>query len=165
MINIRETEEKDIELIMLCLKDKSEDFLKQCGYGYGRFFTFPLTLEQIISFQKSRSDGSLFFTILNNNVIIGSVELIIYRSEERCTIARFLLYDEYRFKGYGTHSLMLLTEYAFNELNLKKISLGVFDFNESALKCYKKVGFVETSRVIIENWIRIDMEMIKEQKF
>ena len=165
MITIRKTEEKDIGLIMSCLKDKSEDFLRQCGYGYGRFFTFPLTAEQIILFQQSRSEESLFFTILNGSIIIGSFELIVKKSEDKCTVARFLIYDEYRSKGYGTYSLKLLTEYAFNKLMLQSVTLGVFDFNESALKCYKKAGFVEINRVEIENWIRIDMEIKKEQKF
>lgn len=34
-------------------------------------------------------------------------------------------------------------------LNLNSISLGVFDFNESAIKCYEQVGFKKTK--LIEN--------------
>lgn len=29
----------------------------------------------------------------------------------------------------------------FEELNLHRISLGVFDFNRSAIACYEKAGF------------------------
>jgi len=161
MLTIRKTEESDIKLIISCLENNTDDFKSQCGYGPGRFFTSPITEEQILEFQKSRSDNSLFFTILNYDVIIGSVELIVEKSEEKCRIARFLIYDDYRFKGYGTESLNLFADYAFNEVGLKKITLGVFDFNESALRCYKKAGFVETGRTTIGEWLRIDMELKK----
>jgi RimJ/RimL family protein N-acetyltransferase len=158
MVTIRKTEENDNEFIVSCLANKLETFINQCGYGK-RFFITPITSGQISAFQKARSDNSLFFTILNDGVTVGSLELIISKNEEKCKVARFLISDQYRFKGYGTDTLRLLKEYAFNELNLKKITLGVFYFNESALKCYKKAGFIETERVKIEDWIRIDMEI------
>jgi len=162
MINIRKTEESDIPLIALCLADKTEDFITQCGYGK-RYFDFPVTSEQITAFQKSKINESLFFTILINDIIIGSVELIKHTDGKACTVARFLIYDGYRYKGYGTDSLKLLTEYAFREFGMKKVRLGVFDFNESALKCYKKAGFTEVNRIILEepkDWVKIDMEII-----
>jgi RimJ/RimL family protein N-acetyltransferase len=164
MITLRKTEEKDISLIASCLENKPEDFISQCGYGK-RYFTFPVTSEQILNFQKSRDQNSLFFTVFNGELLIGSFELIMHQNEEKgvaATIARFLIYDEYRFKGYGTEALKLLANYAFDKLGLKKIRLGVFDFNESALNCYKKAGFAEVNRVKIDDWIKIDMELIKK---
>lgn len=171
MITLRKTEENDIQLIASCLADKSEDFAIQCGYGR-RYFDFPVTSKQIAAFQKSRSAESLFFTVLNDDVIIGSLELIKHKNEEAytaCTIARFLIYDDYKFKGYGTEALKLIADYVFNVLDLQKVRLGVFDFNESALKCYKKAGFIEVNRVPVEinginqpkKWIKIDMEITK----
>ncbi len=32
---------------------------------------------------------------------------------------------------------------AFKELNLHRVSLGVFDFNYSAIACYEKAGFIK----------------------
>jgi RimJ/RimL family protein N-acetyltransferase len=32
--------------------------------------------------------------------------------------------------------------FAFKDLNQSKVELNVFDWNLSAIKCYKKVGFV-----------------------
>lgn len=161
MTTIRETTEKDIEFIASCLKDKPEKFINQCGYGK-RFFNAPVTADQISAFQQSRSGNSMFFTLLNDDVMVGSFELIIYKDKSQCTVARFLISDEYRFKGFGTEALKLVTNYAFEELKLKTVTLGVFDFNESALKCYKKAGFVEINRVNIEDWIRIDMEITNQ---
>lgn len=49
-------------------------------------------------------------------------------------------------KGYGQEATKLTLDYAFNLLNLNNIMLGVFSFNESAITCYKKVGFREIGK-------------------
>lgn len=43
--------------------------------------------------------------------------------------------------GYGTEALKILLEYAFLELNLHRVSLRVFSFNEKAIHIYNKLGF------------------------
>ena len=44
-------------------------------------------------------------------------------------------------KGYGTDALRVLLRYAFDELNLQRISLGVLEGNERAMRSYEKCGF------------------------
>ncbi|MBV6717314.1 GNAT family N-acetyltransferase [Paenibacillus chitinolyticus] len=44
-------------------------------------------------------------------------------------------------KGYGSESLRLLLDYAFLELNLHRVSLRVFAFNDKAVALYEKIGF------------------------
>jgi len=44
-------------------------------------------------------------------------------------------------KGYGTDMMKLCLQYAFNELNMHRVSLGVFAYNQRALRAYEKVGF------------------------
>ncbi|MBI6874450.1 GNAT family N-acetyltransferase [Clostridium aciditolerans] len=44
-------------------------------------------------------------------------------------------------KGYGTEALRLLLDYTFLELNLHRVSLRVFSFNDRAIKLYEKIGF------------------------
>jgi len=53
---------------------------------------------------------------------------------------------EYWGRGYGREAINLLLDYAFNLLNLNSIMLGVMEFNERAVRCYKKVGFKEIGR-------------------
>jgi RimJ/RimL family protein N-acetyltransferase len=50
-------------------------------------------------------------------------------------------------KGYGTDAIRLLLRYAFNELNLRRISLMAFEYNQRALRSYHKAGFVEEGRM------------------
>lgn len=44
-------------------------------------------------------------------------------------------------KGYGTDMLKLALQYAFTELNVHRVSLGLMDYNLRALRAYEKVGF------------------------
>ncbi len=49
---------------------------------------------------------------------------------------------EYWGKGYGTDAMRILLRYAFEELNLHRLSLSVFEYNPRAIRSYEKVGFV-----------------------
>jgi len=49
-------------------------------------------------------------------------------------------------KGYGREALRLLIDYGFNVLNLNNLMLGVFSYNQRALKTYRAIGFQEIGR-------------------
>ncbi len=49
-------------------------------------------------------------------------------------------------KGYGTEAKMILLEYAFNTLNLRKICSIVYDFNGRSKRCLQKCGYREEGR-------------------
>lgn len=44
-------------------------------------------------------------------------------------------------KGYGSEGMKLILDYAFLELNLHRVSLKVFSFNDRAIHVYRKIGF------------------------
>lgn len=44
-------------------------------------------------------------------------------------------------KGYGREAMKLLLDYAFLEMNLHRVSLRVFSFNQRAIKLYQNIGF------------------------
>jgi RimJ/RimL family protein N-acetyltransferase len=48
---------------------------------------------------------------------------------------------DYWGKGYGTDALRVLLRYAFNELNLYRVSLSVLEGNARAIRSYEKCGF------------------------
>lgn len=52
----------------------------------------------------------------------------------------FLIYDEFRKKGYGTQALVALEE-KVQELGLEAIALHVFGHNKNAIGLYQKVGY------------------------
>ena len=72
-------------------------------------------------------------------------------------------------KGYGTDAIELLLRYAFTELNLRRVSLNVFEFNERAIRSYEKVGFrlEGRERQVMQRggrrWDIIDMGILQEE--
>lgn len=53
---------------------------------------------------------------------------------------------EYWGEGYGTDAMRILLRYAFEELNLHRLSLSVFEYNSRAIRSYEKAGFVIEGR-------------------
>jgi len=160
MINIRILHKNDAEHIVKINEGTTEDFLRQWA---GRFYTYPLTKEQIIE-RIQNTENTRYFTVLHENLIIGMVELdFINREEKICSICRFILGEQYRNKGFGVQVIDLLKIYAFNELGMRKINLTVFDFNVGAFTCYKRAGFEVIEEEIRPNgWKAIKMEIEAE---
>lgn len=50
-------------------------------------------------------------------------------------------------KGYGTDAMRIILRFAFTELNLRRVSLTVFDYNPRAIRSYEKAGFVHEGRM------------------
>lgn len=50
-------------------------------------------------------------------------------------------------KGYGTEMMFLILRYAFMEINLRRVTLGVFEYNPRAIRTYEKAGFRHEGRV------------------
>lgn len=78
---------------------------------------------------------------------------------------------EYQSKGYGTEAMKLLLEFLFNEYNVNKVKLGVFSFNQRAVKSYEKCGY-QVEAVMREQLFRfgqyhdvISMAILKEDYF
>ena len=44
-------------------------------------------------------------------------------------------------QGYGTDTAHTALRFAFNELNLRRVELEVYDFNPRARRCYEKAGY------------------------
>ena len=76
----------------------------------------------------------------------------------------YLIRPSARGKGYGKQMLRLAIKYALEIFGAEKITLGVFDNNDSAYGCYKAVGFEENGEEMFcelfgKQWRIIEMEM------
>ena len=49
-------------------------------------------------------------------------------------------------RGFGSEAVELILHYGFAELNLHRVSLTVFEYNERAIHSYEKRGFVVEGR-------------------
>jgi len=48
---------------------------------------------------------------------------------------------DYWGQGYGTEAVTTLLRFIFTEMNLHRVSLAVYEYNQRAIRCYKKCGF------------------------
>lgn len=105
------------------------------------------TREQIHSYlDKKTQDTStsilLFIALKDSDEVIGDIALqSIDHLNRNATIRISIDSKENRGKGYGTEAINLLLEHAFGIMNLHRIELNVFTFNEKAYKVYEKIGF------------------------
>ena len=94
-----------------------------------------------------KNDSSFAIVTINEDKLIGTVSLEKVDNINRtATLGIFIGDKEYRSKGYGTEAIRLILDYGFNYLNLNNIQLEVLEFNERAIKSYKKCGFKEYGR-------------------
>jgi len=50
-------------------------------------------------------------------------------------------------RGYGTDVMKLILRYAFMEINLRRVTLTVFEYNPRAIRSYEKAGFRHEGRL------------------
>ncbi len=99
--------------------------------------------------KTSQSGMETVFTIVDTKTdkAIGRVMLFgIHDIYESCKLGLVIGEKEYWSMGYGVEAIKLVLDYAFNLLNLHHVSLSLFEYNQRAYHCYKKVGFKEVGR-------------------
>jgi RimJ/RimL family protein N-acetyltransferase len=84
----------------------------------------------------------LAIALIDSGEIIGSMGLHNISWKDGTAITGTIIGEEkYRNKGYGTEAKMLLLNYAFNTLNLRKICSSVKAFNGRSKKYNEKCGY------------------------
>ena len=159
MISILPLEKDDAELIVKWNEGTTSDFLQQwTGHG----FEFPITESQIINRidNESTSDYKLY-KILLEDTVIGTIELLYIDEEKKYAhFGRFLLNPLYTGKGHGTAALNEFACKVFDEFNINTLGLTVFDYNNSAIRCYEKAGFKVVDEQIRLNGL-VAIRMVK----
>jgi RimJ/RimL family protein N-acetyltransferase len=97
---------------------------------------------------KPTSYERVFFAIqTKDGVHIGNTNLFEIKAEDRKAKLGIMIGEkECWSKGYGSDALMTLLRFAFEEMNLNRVELDVFDFNARAIASYRRCGFVEEGR-------------------
>lgn len=106
----------------------------------------PFTLEGIRCYieGKSTDDSTvlLLIALADTDEVIGDIALQDIDHINRNANMRIAIdSDNHQGKGYGPESIRLLLEYSFGVLNLHRIELQVFTYNDRAIRAYEKVGF------------------------
>jgi len=104
-------------------------------------------LDAAMTTRSGFSDVLLAIETRDGGVHIGNAGLHEASPEHRRAYLGIVIGEkEYWSKGYGTDTVRALLRFAFEQMNLNRVELGTFDFNERAQACYRKCGFVEEGR-------------------
>ena len=113
---------------------------------------YPFSLESEREWVKGAGKpldfGNARFAVeTKDGVHIGHCGLHGASAENRRAELGIMIGDkEYWGRGFGTDTMLTLLRFAFEQMNLHKVALGVFEFNERGLAMYAKLGFVEEGR-------------------
>jgi ribosomal-protein-alanine N-acetyltransferase len=106
------------------------------------------TIENVRKFIESVlvSNNNYFFAIIDveTDKHIGNIKLgPINTFHKRGDIGILIGDKNYWGKGIGTEAIFLISEFAFNNLNLDKVMAGCYANNIGSYKSFFKCGFVE----------------------
>jgi len=92
--------------------------------------------------QLEDESGHVFAIETAEGIHIGNVGLHGIDWKNRKAFCGIVIGEKaYWNQGYGADALRALLRFGFEELNLHRVFLHVYDFNGRAIRCYEKVGF------------------------
>lgn len=152
----------------------SEDLLTNWA---GSLFHFPLaekSMEWYITETNDVETSSAFVykvVDVNSGDTVGHISLgNISKKNRSARISRVLIGSgHHRGKGYCKDMVSAILKFGFAELKLHRISLGVYDFNKPAIRCYQASGFTieGVSRDILRHndswWSLVEMSILETE--
>ena len=140
MLRLRPYKTCDAETIVSWIGDEFA-FRQWCADRYDRY---PITADDMNAHYGAFHGKDWFFpmTAFDEGGVVG--HLIMRFTDDAKTTLRFgfVIVDRAkRGKGYGREMLLLAKKMAFEILGAKTVTLGVFENNPAALRCYLAAGF------------------------
>lgn len=113
------------------------DIMFKCG------FTESTTVkEQLDTIQKERPRSDWYTITDISGRIIGETGLLRMWPEWHCTDLTIIIPDPAdQGKGYGSETINLMFDLAFQHYEMNRIAIGVVGLNKYALDFYRRVGF------------------------
>ncbi len=105
---------------------------------------YPESAQKIKEWLERSDDQSFRFAIraLADDRLMGTIGLWVESWTHREAWVGIGIGDRDCWgKGYGTDAMKLALRFAFDELNLDRVSLGVYAHNLRAIRSYEKAGF------------------------
>ena len=120
---------------------------------------YPKTEDMLTQWLEGRqkaSDAFIFaIRLLDDDGLLGTVELSGIEWTNQVGWVSIGLGDSANWgKGYGNEATRLTLTFAFSELNLHRVQLTVFNYNQRAINLYQKLGFQREGvyREFLKGW-------------
>ncbi|MBA2176370.1 GNAT family N-acetyltransferase [Halobacillus locisalis] len=136
----------------------------------GPTFDFPLNNDQLFSYLHTPDQQS--YTAIDDSTGDRIGHIVLGRIDKRnnqARIGKVFVSPSFRGRGVAEEMVRQTLTIAFDDLNLHKVTLGVFDFNHPAIRCYQKVGFKKDGvlrdhrRIGDEYWNTIEMSLLQKE--
>jgi RimJ/RimL family protein N-acetyltransferase len=138
-IELREINHNDLERIFLWFKDK--EVSENIGAS-------PESMDAQSRWYEGycKDSSKVVYAIIYEGIHIGNISLLDINSDEMEAYLSIFIGDEkFRGRGLGYAALEKLQILASEDFGLQKLKLEVLQKNIRAIKCYKKIGYSESS--------------------
>jgi RimJ/RimL family protein N-acetyltransferase len=138
-IRIRAIEKTDMDEIMKWINDREVMDNLLMRYPVSRYQE-EKWIETALGGDSQRN--KVFALETKDGVYLGGIGLHRIDWENRnAEVGIVIGKKEYWGKGHGTDAMLAILEFAFNQMNLHRIYLRVFEYNLRGVKSYEKCGF------------------------
>ena len=114
--------------------------------GYEEAFDTDLKQYQSRIYPTKDAQCLRWYHIKTDDKYIGAIWLEKTSTDDFAVLGIFIADKDYRNKGIGTRVIEEIIKNDLPHMHTNKILLRVRTENERAIKCYNKVGFIETQR-------------------
>ena len=141
-----------------------------------RYDKYPITADDLNDkYEESAYDDWFYpMTAYDESGVVGHMVMRFVDEEKTDLRFGFIVVDSTkRGMGYGKKMLLAALGYASEFLGAKRVSLGVFDNNEPAYRCYRSIGFGEVMKggepvcekvaIMGEEWTVVEMEQFFDE--
>ena len=162
MLRLRPYMPKDAGTVTSWVKD--EFSLKQ--WTADRFDHFPVTADDLNRYYADPGNGPVFpMTAFDGDGVAGHMFMRFLDPEGTGLRFGFVIIDPARRgRGYGREMLGLALKMAFEVMKVRRVTLGVFENNPAAYRCYKAAGFRDVLpdepvyyHVLGEDWLCLEL--------
>lgn len=163
-MTLRPYRPEDAAVILSWIRD--ERSFRQ--WSADRYDRFPISTEEMNNHYARLAASERFFPVTAEDESGIAGHMILRYTDESRSVIRFgfvIVDSGRRGKGLGRTMLGLAVQLAFDEMNAKTVTLGVFENNEPALRCYRSAGFrevwtneEEVFHISGEDWKCMEME-------
>ena len=169
MLRLRPYKACDAQTIITWLKNEYA-FRQWSADRYDRWPIAPADMNAY--YDRDRDNGDIWgMTAFDDMGVAGHFTMRFPNEEDRgeVRLGFVIIDDSRRGNGLGREMLTLAIRYAFELLRVDKLSLGVFENNVPAIRCYEACGFqrvrretAESYRCMGEVWNCIEMELLRK---
>jgi RimJ/RimL family protein N-acetyltransferase len=143
LVTLRALEPDDFDTMLSWID--SADALFQWSGAWD--FRWPLDRSRLRRDLAAAGEGRRLFAAVREGDLAGHVMLTIQPEHGLGVIGRVLVDPARRGGGVGTALMREIVRIGFDELGLHRLQLAVYDFNQRAIACYRRVGFVIEGRL------------------